>query len=109
MIRRPPRSTLFPYTTLFRSLESPLGAALRRRKMVIWGTGIAAVAALYGGIALLRRGAHEGQPARPSATGDSVAPVPGDAAVGSQLRLRQPTASRPPTTTSRTQIGRAHV
>src|SRR2546422_1978488 len=27
MIRRPPRSTLFPYTTLFRSLE---GAELRR-------------------------------------------------------------------------------
>src|SRR5256885_15282358 len=28
MIRRPPRSTLFPYTTLFRSLEAPgrLGA-----------------------------------------------------------------------------------
>src|SRR3989454_5504858 len=25
MIRRPPRSTLFPYTTLFRSLESKLG------------------------------------------------------------------------------------
>src|SRR3712207_8695045 len=25
MIRRPPRSTLFPYTTLFRSLEQPLG------------------------------------------------------------------------------------
>src|SRR2546425_8060564 len=24
MIRRPPRSTLFPYTTLFRSLEDPL-------------------------------------------------------------------------------------
>src|SRR2546426_5454010 len=24
MIRRPPRSTLFPYTTLFRSLEGPL-------------------------------------------------------------------------------------
>src|SRR3712207_9102051 len=23
MIRRPPRSTLFPYTTLFRSLETP--------------------------------------------------------------------------------------
>src|SRR5205814_10695389 len=66
-------------------LESPLGAALRRRKMVIWGTGIAAVAALYGGIALLRRGAHEGQPARPSATGDSVAPVPCDSDVGTLL------------------------
>src|SRR2546427_9306786 len=25
MIRRPPRSTLFPYTTLFRSLEADLG------------------------------------------------------------------------------------
>src|SRR5437588_5746461 len=25
MIRRPPRSTLFPYTTLFRSWETPLG------------------------------------------------------------------------------------
>src|SRR5256885_8934590 len=25
MIRRPPRSTLFPYTTLFRSYESPDG------------------------------------------------------------------------------------
>src|SRR5256885_9076581 len=25
MIRRPPRSTLFPYTTLFRSLETPVG------------------------------------------------------------------------------------
>src|SRR3989442_7993815 len=28
MIRRPPRSTLFPYTTLFRSLR-PAGAAVR--------------------------------------------------------------------------------
>src|SRR5258705_8549271 len=30
MIRRPPRSTLFPYTTLFRSNQHRLGAALRR-------------------------------------------------------------------------------
>src|SRR3712207_6961392 len=29
MIRRPPRSTLFPYTTLFRSLQHLLGAGLR--------------------------------------------------------------------------------
>src|SRR2546428_8190807 len=27
MIRRPPRSTLFPYTTLFRSLRAPSGGA----------------------------------------------------------------------------------
>src|SRR2546425_5907673 len=30
MIRRPPRSTLFPYTTLFRSIET-VGAVVRRR------------------------------------------------------------------------------
>src|SRR5688572_22898618 len=30
MIRRPPRSTLFPYTTLFRSTEVPL-------RRMIWG------------------------------------------------------------------------
>src|SRR5437660_5476301 len=28
MIRRPPRSTLFPYTTLFRSLDELLGARI---------------------------------------------------------------------------------
>src|SRR3712207_7172061 len=33
MIRRPPRSTLFPYTTLFRSARrEPLGALPRRRR-----------------------------------------------------------------------------
>src|SRR5258708_11182755 len=30
MIRRPPRSTLFPYTTLFRSIETWSGAVVRR-------------------------------------------------------------------------------
>src|SRR5438034_1851142 len=31
MIRRPPRSTLFPYTTLFRSLRHPARRKLRDR------------------------------------------------------------------------------
>src|SRR2546427_13044228 len=37
MIRRPPRSTLFPYTTLFRSAEAPLerDAAPRGRQLVV--------------------------------------------------------------------------
>src|SRR3712207_8804536 len=30
MIRRPPRSTLFPYTTLFRSLKRTSGGCVRR-------------------------------------------------------------------------------
>src|SRR2546428_4983806 len=33
MIRRPPRSTLFPYTTLFRSSDAPVHTAPWRR----WG------------------------------------------------------------------------
>src|SRR2546425_2417917 len=44
MIRRPPRSTLFPYTTLFRSdrLEERLGQiahARRARELVVGSTG----------------------------------------------------------------------
>src|SRR5256885_10255630 len=34
MIRRPPRSTLFPYTTLFRSLDR-LGAPPRRHRSAV--------------------------------------------------------------------------
>src|SRR5260370_4994240 len=40
MIRRPPRSTLFPYTTLFRSLQSMQGSVLGRWR---WGTAHAAL------------------------------------------------------------------
>src|SRR2546427_4676442 len=42
MIRRPPRSTLFPYTTLFRSRASN-GDALRQ--LVLGGLGMARLAA----------------------------------------------------------------
>src|SRR3989442_2741567 len=34
MIRRPPRSTLFPYTTLFRSLLEVDGGAVERRRQL---------------------------------------------------------------------------
>jgi len=76
-------------------VESPLGAALRRRRMVAWGTGITAVAALFGGIALFRRGAPEAQQAHPPAAADTFAPVPGGAADGGQVRPTTP--SRAPT------------
>src|SRR5258708_33773408 len=37
MIRRPPRSTLFPYTTLFRSLPScPRGCGLGCKRVSLW-------------------------------------------------------------------------
>src|SRR2546425_8973666 len=41
MIRRPPRSTLFPYTTLFRSLgREPLGRARAQRAQQPEGGGL---------------------------------------------------------------------
>src|SRR3989454_1071684 len=57
MIRRPPRSTLFPYTTLFRSDGRVLGDG--------HGGGGGAGGAFVGGVALVRRddgvGAHGGR------------------------------------------------
>src|SRR3712207_8736779 len=40
MIRRPPRSTLFPYTTLFRSVVGPGGQVLGREVQPQLGLGI---------------------------------------------------------------------
>src|SRR2546430_12218871 len=39
MIRRPPRSTLFPYTTLFRSQRGPAGGHRQRRPHARRGQG----------------------------------------------------------------------
>src|SRR3712207_8976395 len=45
MIRRPPRSTLFPYTTLFRSLwMTPLLAALSNALLAVCSAVVAAAA-----------------------------------------------------------------
>src|SRR5260221_6388286 len=44
MIRRPPRSTLFPYTTLFRSGPRP---PLRRWALVVGGLLVGVVAAAH--------------------------------------------------------------
>src|SRR3712207_7314468 len=46
MIRRPPRSTLFPYTTLFRSFRD---SRQRRRELRGAGAGFAASATRAGG------------------------------------------------------------
>src|SRR3712207_8581902 len=47
MMRRPPRSTLFPYTTLFRSRTTPPASRNSRRKRVwtvfIWRVSMGAV------------------------------------------------------------------
>src|SRR5690349_24151750 len=47
MIRRPPRSTLFPYTTLFRSLvlgHRIAGTRISRRELVLGGVLVVSVA-----------------------------------------------------------------
>src|SRR2546430_7689295 len=49
MIRRPPRSTLFPYTTLFRSLAARIAEFLRFQTLavllLVFGRGVVAVLA----------------------------------------------------------------
>src|SRR2546430_8034272 len=49
MIRRPPRSTLFPYTTLFRSLGVELKGGARAAERFLRGITIAAHAPSLGG------------------------------------------------------------
>src|SRR2546425_6275822 len=49
MIRRPPRSTLFPYTTLFRSRHLPVRAGERMLEIGA-GLGLAAVLAAKTGV-----------------------------------------------------------
>src|SRR3712207_7522525 len=55
MIRRPPRSTLFPYTTLFRSVAGTLGTLAARRlgvmvaHLLLLSTGMLAAAVAAGG------------------------------------------------------------
>src|SRR3989442_6020731 len=52
MIRRPPRSTLFPYTTLFRSTSRSPAPSQRLPR----GSGLAAVPARPGGRSQIGRG-----------------------------------------------------
>src|SRR2546430_5864963 len=56
MIRRPPRSTLFPYTTLFRSERAPPPPAMRERE--VHGEGMCTFGA-------------SGRPSAPGRTGAS--------------------------------------
>src|SRR3712207_8581571 len=52
MIRRPPRSTLFPYTTLFRSAPTANGRSVIRTPRSLVAAGTAAMLALGAGNAL---------------------------------------------------------
>src|SRR2546430_12742067 len=57
MIRRPPRSTLFPYTTLFRSPEWIIGAVgwEMQRKWVPGGRAVSLHVALHWGVGVQDR------------------------------------------------------
>src|SRR3712207_7590869 len=51
MIRRPPRSTLFPYTTLFRSVAGPRAASAAERRALVRQGNEALAAQVHGYIA----------------------------------------------------------
>src|SRR2546422_8109063 len=67
MIRRPPRSTLFPYTTLFRSCDVRMpemdGLAFLRAYKGGGGTGLVIMMSSYGGeeaaLAAMKEGAYD--------------------------------------------------
>src|SRR5260370_34169159 len=104
MIRRPPRSTLFPYTTLFRSLRNHRFGAIPHLKKL-------ASSGLYGGDTGkpidvlgeqdLTAGRHPGEPAcRGSHTGREVTRVATavgqeiDVSAGERLIAHQPADER---------------
>src|SRR3712207_8348644 len=68
MIRRPPRSTLFPYTTLFRSSRGPLrtGAGARGTAAAVRLHGGSRHEQLADGAPQLRRAGHQVEPPRRS-------------------------------------------
>src|SRR2546429_810393 len=69
MIRRPPRSTLFPYTTLFRSALRAEFLELRPTRLVAGMTGLAvALTALIGVLEAVTAGTGKGM-AIPSLAG----------------------------------------
>src|SRR5256885_8994218 len=69
MIRRPPRSTLFPYTTLFRSAEAP-------RRLHPAEDDVGQAVAVHGGHHLDRAGLEEGR-AEPQQRLVEAAELPG--------------------------------
>src|SRR3712207_7166646 len=48
MIRRPPRSTLFPYTTLFRSVSDRVGCRRRGGAVLVAGVGLSVLRLVEG-------------------------------------------------------------
>src|SRR3712207_6866836 len=80
MIRRPPRSTLFPYTTLFRS-PAVRGASDERGRSRRAAQG-------FGRAAVLRRDRPRRGRAR-AAAGDDPVPVPRSEEHTSELQSRQ--------------------
>src|SRR3712207_8244000 len=65
MIRRPPRSTLFPYTTLFRSLHVPAD----RLQLVVGGEGLRGLRVLRAERAAVLHGQVLGHADLPEAPG----------------------------------------
>src|SRR5256885_7062402 len=62
MIRRPPRSTLFPYTTLFRSVGVPVEKGPKDLRQIPEYFGRAALARDYGGYDIERSEEHTSEP-----------------------------------------------
>src|SRR3712207_7446921 len=61
MIRRPPRSTLFPYTTLFRSLHNAIRIAYPQQHLHLDSHGVGAVSTVSNAAVICGGGVAGGQ------------------------------------------------
>src|SRR2546428_3256246 len=98
MIRRPPRSTLFPYTTLFRSRGLAAVVAVAEGAVGVEGHApVGRVAELGGGegVGLGVRVVGEAAGGRAVEHGDRSAPPPCDALARSGRPCRRPPETKP--------------
>src|SRR4051812_50166669 len=105
MIRRPPRSTLFPYTTLFRSIDNMVQIAhncrIGKHNLICAQVGIAGSTStgdyvVIGGQAGLRDHVHIGNGARLSAMAGITNNLPAGALMLGVPATPQPDPKMPP-------------
>src|SRR2546430_6590285 len=88
MIRRPPRSTLFPYTTLFRSVRGVV-PRLRHRQVSALDLVHAQVARLAGGGRAIAHGGHVAGQLGQERSGEHTSELPSQSKLVCRLLLEK--------------------
>src|SRR6266508_4867838 len=103
MIRRPPRSTLFPYTTFFRSRSGGLPDPIQPRKISVPG-GTGPLTVLTGTLRMLERERDRRRAVRAGSTGD-LAALRGETADGNEYSWSASESDGAPVSGARRTLG----